>query len=59
MNLFHLNHIFSNSSHNSENVETYYCRTDQLKDSSFPYSITEWNELDINLRNAKSFLIFS
>ena len=46
------------STRNSENVETYYCRTDQFKYSFFPYSIIEWNKLDINLHNAKSFLIF-
>ena len=28
------------------------------KYSFFPYTIVEWNKLDINLRNAKSFLIF-
>ena len=55
MNLFHLN-IYS--TRNSENVETYYCRIDQFKYSFFPYSIIEWNKLDINLCNAKSFLIF-
>ena len=40
---------------NSENLETYYCRTDQSKYSFFPYSIIEWNKLDINLCNTKSF----
>ena len=49
-------HIYS--TRNSENVETYYCGTDQFKYSFFPCSIIEWNKLDINLRNAKSFLIF-
>ena len=49
-------HIYS--THNSENIETYYNRTYQFKYSFFPYSIIEWNKLDINLRNAKSFLIF-
>ena len=43
---------------NIENVETYYCRTDLFKYSFFPYMMVEWNKLDINLRNAKSFLIF-
>ena len=43
---------------NLENVEIYYCRTDLYKYSFFPYTIVEWNKLDINLRNAKSFLIF-
>ena len=40
------------STRNSENVETYYCRIDQFKYSFFPYSIIEWNKLDINLCNA-------
>ena len=43
---------------NLENVETYYSRTDLYKYSFFPYTIVEWNKLDINLRNTKSFLIF-
>ena len=41
-----------------ENVETYYCRTALFKYSFFPSVIVEWNKLDINLQNAKSFLIF-
>ena len=50
-------HIYS--THNSENVENYYCRTDQFKYSFFsPYSIIEWNKVYVNLHNAKSFLIF-
>ena len=49
-------HIYS--TRNSENVATCYCKTDQFKYSFFPYSIIEWNKLDINLHNAKSFLIF-
>ena len=49
-------HIYSTCT--SENVETYYCRTDQFKYSFFPYPIIEWNKLDVNLRNAKSFLKF-
>ena len=43
---------------NIENVETYYCRTDQFKYCFFPYVMVKWNKLDINLRNAKSFLVF-
>ena len=34
-----------------------YCRTDLFKYSFFPYTIVEWNKLDVT-RNAKSFLIF-
>ena len=49
-------HIYS--TRNSENVETYYCITGQFKYSLFPYSIIEWNKLDVSLGNVKSFLIF-
>ena len=59
----YLNELLPTESHtyntcNIENVETYYCRTDLFKYPFFPYEIVEWNKLDIDLRNAKSFLIF-
>ena len=43
-------HIYS--TRNSENFETYYCRIGQFKYSFFPYSIIQWNKIDINLCNA-------
>ena len=46
------------NTHKQDQVETYYCRTDLFKYSFFPYTIVEWNKLDIILRNAKSYLIF-
>ena len=49
-------HIYSTC--NSENVETYYCRTDQSKYSFFPYSIIECNKLAISLHNVRSFSKF-
>ena len=49
-------HIYN--TRNTEDVETYCCRTDLFKYSFFPYTIIEWNKLDINLRNVKSFQIF-
>ena len=49
-------HIYNTC--NTENVGTYYCRTDLFKYSFFRYTIVEWNKLDINLRNIKSFQIF-
>ena len=49
-------HIYN--TRNTENVETYYCRTDLFKYSFFPYTIVEWNKLDINLRNVKYLQIF-
>ena len=30
----------------SENITTYYCRTDTFKHSLFPWTIFEWNKLD-------------
>ena len=48
----------SYNTRNIKNVEIYYCRTDIFKYCFFPYVIVEWNKLDINLSNAKSFLIF-
>ena len=45
-------HIYN--TRNSENVETYYCRTDLFKYSFFPYTIVEWNKFNINLRNVRS-----
>ena len=49
-------HIYNTC--NTENVETYYCRNDLFKYSFFPYTIVEWNKLDITLQNVKSFQIF-
>ena len=49
-------HIYNTC--NIENVETYYFRTDLFNYSFFPYVIAERHKLDINLHNAKSFLIF-
>ena len=34
---------------------TYYCRTNSFKYSFCPYTIREWNKLDLQLRNAESF----
>ena len=43
---------------NLDFVETCFCRTDAFKYSFFPYSISEWNKLDPDLRNAKSYSLF-
>ena len=39
-------------------VGTYFCRTNAFKYSFFPYTIREWNKLDLQLRNEKSFKKF-
>ena len=43
---------------NADKVETYYCRTDIFKNSFFPYTIIEWNKLDLDVRKSKSYAIF-
>ena len=43
---------------NHDKIERYYCRTDLFKYSCFPYTIVEWNKLDVIVTNAKSFLFF-
>ena len=42
-------------------IETYCCRTDNFKNSFFPYKRVEWNKLDfhlIEIRKSKSYAIF-
>ena len=51
----------SNHNYNTRNIDhidSYYCRTDIFKYSFFPYTIVEWNKLDANLKNAKSYMCF-
>ena len=43
---------------NQDQIDTYYCRRGLFKYSFFPYTIVEWNKVDITLRNGKSYLIF-
>ena len=55
-----LNKIPSNqicySTRNADQVETYYCRTDILKNLFFPYTIIEWNKLDTDIRKVYIYL---
>ena len=46
------------STQNFDHIDPYYCRTDIFKYSFFPYTIAEWNKLDANLKNAKSYMCF-
>ena len=51
----------SNHNYNTRNIDhidPYYCRTDIFKYSFFPYTIVEWNKLDVNLKNAKFYMCF-
>ena len=42
------NHLYN--THISGNITTYYCRTDILKYSFFPWFIVEWNKSDLKCR---------
>ena len=57
-----LNKIPSSQNHcntrNADQVETYYCRTDFFNISFFPYTIIEWNKLDIDILKSKSYATF-
>ena len=46
----------SYNTHNSENITTFQSRTETLK-LSIPWSIIEWNKLDLNIHNS-SYLVF-
>ena len=59
----YLYYLISNDcqTYNTQNldfVETYLYRTDAFKYSFFLYSISEWNKLDQDLCNAKSYSMF-
>ena len=41
-----------------DQTETYYCRTDTFKNSFFSYTIAEWNKLDLDIGESKSYAIF-
>ena len=41
-----------------DKIETYYCRIDTFKNSFFPYTIVEWNKLDLDIGKSKSYAIF-
>ena len=57
-----LNKIPSSQTHyNARDIvqlETYSCRTDIFKNSLFPYTIIEWNKLDLDVHKSKSYAIF-
>ena len=48
LNLIPAGHYCYNT-RNLDQVETYYCRTDAFKNSFFPYTIVEWNKLDLDI----------
>ena len=54
MNLFCLNHIFI-ALKTYKMLKLIIAELINLNTLLFPYSIIEWNKLDINLHNAKSF----
>ena len=51
------NHSY-NTQLNEVGLNTYHCRTDVFKYSFFPYAISEWNKLDLQIPKASSLLSF-
>ena len=46
------------NTHNSEDITTFQSKTETFKFSFFPWSIVEWNKLDLKIQNS-SYLVFS
>ena len=42
----------SYNTRNSEDIPTYHCRTDLFKNFFFPWTIREWNRLDLDIRKS-------
>ena len=49
--------VHSYNTRNSEDVVTYHCRIDNFKHSFFPWTMLEWNKLDLTLHKS-SYKIF-
>ena len=43
---------------NERGLKTYHCGTSVFKCSFFPYTISKWNKLDLQIRKANSVLSF-
>ena len=50
------NHQYN--THTTEDIRTFYCRTDIFKYSYFPVTIMEWNKTDVKLRKSESLPYF-
>ena len=50
--------MYIENEENVENVVILYSRTDIFKYSFFPSTISEWNKLDLNIRQSKTLLTF-
>ena len=54
----YLYELIPKSNHNFDHIDPYYWRTDIFNYSFFPFTIVEWNKLDPNWANAKSYICF-
>ena len=43
---------------NNTNVPSFNCRAEYFKNSFFPNVVTEWNKLEINIKNMTSYIAF-
>ena len=56
--LYNLIPPFQRSSRNKDCTYEPFCRTVSFKNSFLPYAIKEWNKLDCEIRNAKTYASF-
>ena len=52
------NNVYATRSSQSNKIPSFKIRRNFFKDSFFPAAITEWNNLDINIRNSSSINVF-
>ena len=46
--------LHSYNTQSLDQIESYYCRTSTFKNSFFPYTVVEWNKLDLDIQKPKS-----
>ena len=52
------NNVYTTRSSRSNKIPSFKIRHNFFKDSFFPAVITEWNSLDINIRNSSPIIVF-
>ena len=43
---------------NNNNIKHIFCRSEYYANSSFPYTIKQWNKLSLEIQNSESYSIF-
>ena len=53
-----INNVYATRSSQSNKISSFKTRHNFFKDSFFPAVISEWNSLDVNIRNSSSINVF-